>query len=144
MKVMRISMLAVLVTVTLIGSIAAATIPLQQQAYAPRNCGGCVEFKKTTHELEKSVINAIGDPDITPGPRELLSAYVDDVNRIFLGGPDTIPGLLEQYELAVLAVFQAPPEPDKQAQHDQIKEFRQLTNGFEKGVLCLIIQPCVK
>ena len=112
-----------------------------QQAYAPRDCGSCVEFKKLTHEFEKNVINAVGDPNISPGPRELLSAYVDDVNTIFLGGPDTIPGLLEQYQLAGLAVFQYPPEPDRQEKHDQIKEFRQLTHAFEKAVIGAVNPP---
>jgi hypothetical protein len=111
------------------------------QVYAPRQCAGCGEFKKLTHEFEKNVINAIGNPEITPGPRELLSAYVDDVNNIFLGGPDTIPGLLEQYQQAVLAVFVEPPDPDKQEKHDQIKEFRQLTHTFEKAVIGAVNPP---
>jgi len=114
----------------LIGTVAATHL---QQVYAPRGCSGCVEFKKLTHEYEKNVINAIGDPNISPGPRELLTAYVNDVNRIFLGGPDTLPELLEQYQLAVSEVLINPPEPDKQQKHDQIKEFRQFTKTFEQG-----------
>jgi hypothetical protein len=110
------------------------------QVAAPRDCGQCVQFKKLTHEFEKAVI---GDQDISQGPiphlRELLDAYAQDVNRIFLGGPDTIPGLLEQYQQAVLAVFQTPPEPEKQQLHDQIKEFRQLTKDFEGAVAAAII-----
>jgi hypothetical protein len=39
------------------------------------------------------------------------------------------------YELAVSAVLVSPREPDKQAQHDQIKEFRELTHAFEKAVI---------
>jgi len=113
-----------------------------QQAYAPRDCPGCLEFKKLTHEFEK---NVIGDPNISQGPaphlRELLDAYVDDVNGIFLGGPDTIPVLLEQYHQAVLAVFINPPDPDKQQQHDQIKEFKDLTHTFEKAVIGEINPP---
>jgi hypothetical protein len=58
------------------------------QVYAPRGCNGCTEFKKLTHEYEKNVINAIGDPNISPRPRELLVGYVDDVNRIFVGDPN--------------------------------------------------------
>jgi hypothetical protein len=113
-----------------------------QQVYAPRDCAGCVEFKKLTHEFEK---NVIGDPNISQGPaphlRELLDAYAQDVMRIFLGGPDTIPELLATYQQEVLAVFQAPPDPEKQAHHDQIKEFRQLTHGFEKSVIGAINPP---
>jgi hypothetical protein len=100
------------------------------------------EFKKLTHEFEKAVV---GDPNISQGPiphlRELLDAYAQDVMRIFLGGPDTIPELLATYQQEVLAVFQAPPEPDKQAHHDQIKEFRQLTHSFEKAVIGLQSPP---
>ena len=92
---------------------------------------------KKTHEFEKNVINAIGDPNLTPGPRELLSGYVDDVNRIFLGGPDTIPVLLQSYERDVTTIFdQSPPEPDK-----QIKDFRGLTHDFEKAVIGLQSPP---
>jgi hypothetical protein len=131
-----ITLLAILVYGAVTGIIALNA----QQVYAPRSCAGCVEFKKLTHEFEK---NVIGDPNIFQGPaphlRELLDAYVQDVMRTFLGGPDTIPGLLEQYQSDVLAVFQNPPEPDKQAQHDQIKEFKQLTKDFEGAVAAAII-----
>jgi hypothetical protein len=72
-----------------------ATVGIRQ-ASAPTDYAGCVAFKKLTHGFEKNVINAIADPGISLGPRELLSATLDDANRIFLGGPDTIPALLEQ------------------------------------------------
>jgi hypothetical protein len=100
-----------------------------------------VVWRKTTHDFEKNVIQAVGDPNISPQPRELLDAYAQEVTRIFLGGPDTIPGLLEQYQLAVLAVFVSPPEPDKQQQHDQKKEFRELTRAFEKAVIGAVNPP---
>jgi hypothetical protein len=131
MKSFTMPLLAIVTAAVVVGMV---TIGIQQ-AYAPRDCPGCVAFKKLTHEFEKNVIYAVGDPNISPGPRELLSAYVDDVNRMCLGGPDTIPELLEQYQRAVLAVFQAPPEPERQEQHEQVKEFRQLTHGFEKAIL---------
>ena len=137
MKSFTVPLLAIVAAALVMGMVTVG----MQQTYAPRDCGQCVEFKKLTHEYEKNVINAIGDPGISPGPRELLSAYVDDVNRIFLGGPDTIPGLAEQYQSALLAVFTQPPEPDKQAQHDQIKEFRQLTLAFEKAVIGAVSPP---
>lgn len=110
-----------------------------QRTYAPRDCVGCVDhgdfvlWKKTTKEFEKNVINTIRDESAGPAPhlRELLSAYVDDVNRIFLGGPDTIPVLLLSYERDVTTIFdQQPPDPDK-----QVKDFRAATHDFEKVVI---------
>ncbi len=125
----------------LIGAALVSIIGIQQQVYAPRNCGGCVEFKKMTHEFEKSVIDAaVGNPNEGPEPHlipGLLQTYSDSVKRTFLGGPDTIPDLLEQYQQAVLRVFQAPPEPDKHQLHDQIKDFRQLTNVVATEVLTI-------
>lgn len=136
MKAKSIPILAILAAVTLTWAIGSLSIQYSQQVWAPRECPGCLEFKKLTHEFEK---NVVGDPNIAQGPaphlRELLDAYALDVNQIFLGGPDTIPGLVVQYQSDVLAVFQQPPEPDKQAHHDQIKEFRELTHAFEKGVI---------
>ena len=131
MKSLSTPLLAIVTAAVVIGMV---TVSIQQ-VYAPRTCAGCVQFKKLTHEFEKNVIDAIGDPNEGPQPhlRELLSAYVDDVNRIFLGGPDTLPELLAQYQQEVLAVFQSPPEPDKQQLHDQIKEFKQLNKAFEQG-----------
>jgi hypothetical protein len=104
MKSFTLPLLAIVTAAVVVGMVTVGV----QQAYAPRNCGQCVQFKKLTHEFERNVINAIGDPAerLTPGPRELLSAYADDVMRIFLGGPDTIPALLEQYQSVVLAVFE--------------------------------------
>ena len=46
------SILAILVAIVIIGMV---TISVQQ-VYAPRNCGGCIAFKKLTHEFEKDVI----------------------------------------------------------------------------------------
>lgn len=57
------------------------------------------------------------------------------MDAIFLGGPDTIPGLLERYQQATSGIFSiSPPDGDKQGLHDQIKEFRQLTHEFEKAI----------
>ena len=82
------SSLAVLVTVTLIGSILATVIPLQQQASAFE----IKDFKKLTHEFEKNVISGVWNPGDSPPIRELVDAYGLDVMRIFLDGPDPIPG----------------------------------------------------
>jgi hypothetical protein len=108
-----------------------------QHVYAQIDPGNFVLWKKTTHEFEKNVINAIRDPNLTPGPRDLLSAYVDDVNRILLGGPDTIPALLQSYERDATTIFDSqPPEPDK-----QVKDFRGLTHDFEKAVIGAVNPP---
>src|ERR1041384_4203493 len=83
-----------------------------QHVYAQIDPGNFVLWKKTTHEFEKNVINTIKEGP-APHLRELLTAYIDDVNRIFLGGPDTIPPLLQNYERDVTTIFDSqPPEPD--------------------------------
>jgi hypothetical protein len=105
-----------------------------QHVYAQIDPGNFVLWKKTIHEFEKNVINTIKEgPE--PHLSELLTAYVDDVNR-FLGGPDTLP-VLQSYERDVTTIFdQTPPEPDK-----QIKDFRALTHEFVKAVIGLTPPP---
>jgi hypothetical protein len=107
MKAIRIPIMAIMAAAILVIPIGISALQ-QQQAYAPRGCNGCVEFKKLTHGFEKSVIGLVGNPDEGPIPhlRDLVDAYAADVNRIFLGGPDTLPELLAQYQSDVLAVFQ--------------------------------------
>jgi hypothetical protein len=107
-----------------------------QHVYAQIDPGNFVLWKKTTHEFEKNVINAIGDPNISPQPRELLLGYVGDVNRIFVGDPN-IDRLLQSYQQDVTTIFdQQPPDPDK-----QIKDFRGLTYDFEKAVIGAVQPP---
>ena len=107
------------------------------QVYAPRGCDGCTAFKKLTHEYEKNVINAIGDPNISPQPRELLVGYLGDVNTIFVGDPN-IDRLLQSYQEDVTRIFDvSPPEPDKQL----IKEFKSITKDFVKAVIGTINPP---
>ena len=126
--------LAVLVTVTMVGSIGVSTILLQQQASAI--VINWKDFKKLTHEFERNVISGQWNPGDTPPTRELLASYIVDVNRILLGGPDTLPTLIQSYERDVTTIFdQSPPEPDKQQLHDQIKEFKQSTHTFRTEVL---------
>jgi hypothetical protein len=124
------TLLAILVSGAITGII---TLNVQQ-VYAPRSCAGCVEFKKLTHELEKNVIDLIGDPNQGPQPhlRELLDTFDQKVVRLLFTDPwlDQVRTLLQTYEQDVLAVFTQPPEPDKHQLHDQIKEFRQLTKAF--------------
>jgi hypothetical protein len=46
--------------------------------------------------------------------------------------------LLQSYEQDVTSIFDAqPPDPDKQQQHDKIREFRQLTHDVATEVLTL-------
>jgi len=123
-------LLAVVLASVLIGTIAV------NQVYAPRSCGGCTEFKKLTHEFEKNVIKAIGDPNISQAPRELLNAYVEDANRLLVGDPN-IDRLLQSYQEDVTTIFDSqPPDPDK-----QIKDFRSLTHDFVKAVMGAINPP---
>jgi len=118
--------MAVVTVATIIGMV---TLNIQQVS-APRGCSGCVEFKKLTHEYEKNVINAIGDPNQSPGPRELLVGYVGDVNRILIGDPN-FDRMFKSYQEDVTTIFDInPPDPDK-----QIKYFRGLTHDFEKAVI---------
>ena len=109
-----------------------------QQTYAPRTCGGCVEFKKMTHEFEKNVINLIGDPDQGPQPhlRELLNAYDQKVLQLFFIDPwlDQVRILLESYESDVATLLDLYFDGELQ-QHDVIKQFRQLTHTLRTEVL---------
>jgi hypothetical protein len=59
-----------------------------QQVFAPRTCAGCVQFKKLTDEFESNVLNA------------------------YLGSPEEIPGLVDEYSNNVKALFSSPsPTP---------------------------------
>ena len=60
-----------LATVTAAVIIGMVTVGIQQ-VHAVRDCGSCVQFKKLTHEFEKNVINAIGGPNISPGPKRII------------------------------------------------------------------------
>jgi hypothetical protein len=77
---MHNQILTVMVATALLGAVAAISL---QQVSAPRMCGGCIEFKKLTHEFEKAVIDAAtaGDPNIIPG---LLEQYSEDVRALDL------------------------------------------------------------
>ena len=62
MKPLYTSVLAILVTVTIVGMLTIST----QQVFAPRGCSGCSEFKKLTTEFEKDIISQVTegqDPD---------------------------------------------------------------------------------
>jgi hypothetical protein len=129
-------LLTLVVASVLLMAVVATNLQQQQSASA----FGFVErqqFKKLTHDFEKNVMKAIGDPNISPGPRELLNAYVKDVDRILVGDPN-IDRLLQSYELDMTSLFSIPPpDGDKQL----IKDFRSLTHNFEKAVIDAFTGP---
>ena len=107
-----------------------------QNVYAQIDPGNFVLWKKTTHKFEKNVINAIGDQNQSPGPRELLNAYAQNVDTIFIGDPN-IRTLLQGYTDDVTTIFdQQLPEPEK-----QVKDFRAATHDYEKAVMGAINPP---
>jgi hypothetical protein len=67
----------------MVGILIALVTASVQQVSAPRGCGGCIAFKKLTHEFEKNVIDAatIGDPGLIP---ILLEQYNEDVRALDL------------------------------------------------------------
>lgn len=109
-----------------------------QHVNAQIDPGNFVLWRKTTHEFEKDVINTIKEGP-QPHLRELLNAYSENVNRIFIGDPgiDQIRILVQGYTDGVTTIFdQQPPDPDK-----QVKDFRSLTHDFEKAVIGLQNPP---
>jgi hypothetical protein len=62
MKLTTTPLLAIVTAEVVIGMV---TVGIQQ-VYAPRNCEGCVQFKKLTHEFEKNVIKSIKDTNTGP------------------------------------------------------------------------------
>ena len=84
MKSLYTSVLAILVTVTIVGMLTTSS----QQVFAPRDCAGCAEFQKLNDEFEKKVLNAA------------------------LGSPEEIPALVDEYSSNVKALFASPsPSP---------------------------------
>jgi hypothetical protein len=87
MKPLYTSVLAILATVTIVGMLTVST----QQVFAPRQCGGCSEFKKLTNEFEKAVIDAGSVSPPEPDKIQmLLDDYSDDVMALFRE-PSTSP-----------------------------------------------------
>src|SRR5262245_32505091 len=109
--------LAVIVTVSLIGSIGAISLQQQTSAFEIK------DFKKLTHEFEKNVLNGVWNPGDSPPLRELVDAYGLDFMRIFLGGPDTIPAALVLYQEGIFTLFEHSPSGHKPVLNEQIKEF---------------------
>src|SRR5262245_32111060 len=141
MKTTNNLILVMVVAGTLLGS-TAVVILQQQQAYAPRDCPGCVisQFKQATHELEKNVITAVseGNPDEVGEDIESFALFM---RSLHLPPDPTIDALIANYEDGVMRIFaHPPPTGDKHAQHDQIKEFKQLTKEFERQMFQQILQ----
>ncbi len=138
MKSLTTPLLAIVTAAVVIGMV---TISIQQ-VYAPRTCTGCVQFKKLTNQFEKNVIKTIKETNTGPIPhlRELLDAYSQNVQRIFVGDPniDQVKTLLQGYQEDITRIFDvSPPEPDKQ----MIKEFKGITKDFVKAVIGAINPP---
>ena len=77
-----------------------------QHVNAQIDPGNFVLWRKTTHEFEKDVINTIKEGP-QPHLRELLNAYSENVNRIFIGDPgiDQIRILVQGYTDGVTTIF---------------------------------------
>jgi hypothetical protein len=136
LKHIRTSITAILVITTLVIS-SVATLNLQPAfafGFVERQQIG--DFQKLTAQFEKAVIGAVNPPEpdkvaqfrqLTgqwqsdvinavlsqpPEPDKILrlhSVYADTVLEIFLGGPDTIPGLLDAYSQGVIEIFELGP-----------------------------------
>jgi hypothetical protein len=128
LKHIRTSITAILLTTAVMITIS-INIP---SVLALRDCGSCGAFLKLTAQFEKAVIGAVSPPEpekigqfrqLTgqwksdvinvvlrnpPEPEKIPrshSVYADKVLAIFLGGPDTIPGLLDAYSQGVKEIF---------------------------------------
>jgi hypothetical protein len=136
LKQIRTSITAILLIATLVIS-SVATLNLQQASafgFVERQQIG--EFQKLTAQFEKAVISSVNPPEpdkiaqfrqLTgqwqsdvinavlqnpPEPDKILrlhSVYADKVLAIFLGGPDTIPELLDAYSQGVIEIFELGP-----------------------------------
>ena len=65
------------------------------------------QFRQLTGQWKSDVINAVLQNP--PEPDKILrlhGVYADKVLAIFLGGPDTIPGLLDAYSQGVIEIFE--------------------------------------
>ena len=68
------------------------------------------QFRLLTGQFKTDVINAVLQSP--PEPDKILrlhGVYADKVLAIFLGGPDTIPGLLDAYSQGVIEIFELGP-----------------------------------
>ena len=94
----------ILAAAAIIGIVA----PNAQQAYAPRTCGGCVQFLVLTAQFERDVGQSIlefaaeNQPNDYAEFKKLTGQYKTYViNAVLVGSPDTkriLAGLLETYQ----------------------------------------------
>ena len=64
------------------------------------------QFRQLSGQFQIDVINALlSNPPARDKIPEFDKVYTDGVLRIFLGGPDTIPGLLDAYSQGVEEIF---------------------------------------
>jgi hypothetical protein len=82
MKPLYTSVLAILVTVIIVGMLTIST----QHVFAPRACGGCAEFQKLTDVFENNVLNTAAKND-TAGIQKLLDEYNSNVMELFKSSP---------------------------------------------------------
>ena len=80
MKRIYASVFAIVTALVIIGMV---TTVSTHQVYAPRDCGGCSEFKKLTNQFEKDVIDAASTQPPEPDRiQTLIDQYVSDVRAI--------------------------------------------------------------
>jgi hypothetical protein len=126
-------MFALVMASVLIGAVAATNLQQQSTAFTDP---WFKNFKKLTHEFEKAVIQAVGNPDTTPADiREMHKVWEDGVLRILPPDP-AILRLLEDYQQDVATLMDFYFDGELQ-QHDLIKQFKQLTHTFTTEVLDL-------
>jgi hypothetical protein len=97
-------------TLILVSALAGGMIAVCSQQQASAIIVHYKAVKKLTHEFEKNVLSGQWNPGDTPPTRELLASYIVDVNRILLGGPDTLPPLRQSYERDVTSIFEQSPQ----------------------------------
>ena len=100
LELIRASITAILLITTIMITITTNIQPV----FAPGDCGNCGAFLKLTAQFEKAVIGATAPPEPDKIP-EFHKVYTDGVSRIFLGGPDTNPELLQDYGQNVFQIF---------------------------------------
>jgi hypothetical protein len=79
-------------------------------AVSPPEPDKIAQFRQLTGQWKSDVINAVLQNP--PEPDKILrlhSVYASKVLAIFLGGPDTIPGLLDAYSQGVIEIFGLAP-----------------------------------
>ena len=130
------TVMGIVVSLILIGSVSVVSLQQHASAFGFVERQQIGDFQKLTGEFVKAVIGAVNPPEpektgqfrqltgqfqsdvinavLTqpPEPDKILrlhQVYADKVLNIFLGGPDTIPGLLDAYSDGVKRIFELGP-----------------------------------